>query len=275
MYYTLGFSQRFDVFHRNAYEASGDGQCGTPYQKSGLVVSFSQTDLQRIPYNLLIEVPITVTQGQLCSKYNSIEVQIIATCEIPTSESQVFQYGIVNGAISYDDADKIYALNDTATFSVSWPEISTQRRTEEALGLHLIGNQSINLSKVIESLNVKHDSLATSLKEDHLSLATSLKEDHRSLATSLKESLTASLKEDHHSLASSLKESLTNSLKDDHHKLTTEINAKLETMMHVAAVVLSFFGFLLIVIVYLIYQNQINQKRINTRNDEFPAFRMP
>ena len=111
VYYTLGFSQRFDIFHRNAYEASGDGKCGTPYQKSGLVVSFSQTDLQRIPYNVLIEVPITVTQGPLCTKYNSIEVQIIATCEIPTSESQVFQYGIVNGAISYDEADKIYALN--------------------------------------------------------------------------------------------------------------------------------------------------------------------
>lgn len=134
VYYTLGLSQRFDIFHRDAYSNSGAGQCGTPYQRSGLVVSFSQQDLQRIPYNQLIEIPITVTPGQLCNKFVNVELQIIATCEIPNSNSQVFQYGIVDGDISYNDADKIYALNDTATFSVAWPVVvttssSSQRRS--------------------------------------------------------------------------------------------------------------------------------------------------
>eukprot|EP01037_Dinobryon_pediforme_P018361 gene18361-18629_t len=88
VYYTLGLSQRFDIFHRDAYSNSGAGQCGTPYQRSGLVVSFSQQDLQRIPYNQLIEIPITVTPGQLCNKFVNVELQIIATCEIPNSNSQ-------------------------------------------------------------------------------------------------------------------------------------------------------------------------------------------
>lgn len=89
------------------------------------MVSFSQQDLQRIPYNLLIEVPITVTPGQLCNKFVDVELQIVATCEIPNSNSQVFQYGVVDGDISYEAADKIYALNNTATFSVSWPAVTT------------------------------------------------------------------------------------------------------------------------------------------------------
>lgn len=133
MYYTLGLSQRFDTFYRNAYETSGEGQCGTPYQRSGLVVTFSQQDLQRIPYNMLIEVPITVEPGQLCHKFVNVEVQIIATCEIPNSNSQVFQYGVVDGAISYNDGDKIYALNDTATFSVSWPAALVYTSTRRTL----------------------------------------------------------------------------------------------------------------------------------------------
>ena len=257
VYYTLGFSQRFDIFHRNAYEATGAGQCGTPYQRSGLVVSFSQTDLQRIPYNLLIEVPITVTQGQLCTKYNSIEVQIIATCEIPTSESQVFQFGIVNGAISYDDADKIYALNDTATFSVAWPDQSTQRRTEETLNLHLIGNQSLalsNISATIESLiENKHDSLATYLKE---SLATSLKEDHNKLTTDMN----AKLLVQHEVLISSI-----------HSKFDTQ-DAKFDTMMRITIAVATSFGFLFIIFLFVLYQYLTKQKGTQ---QEFPQFRMP
>ena len=249
MYYTLGFSQRFDIFHRNAYEASGDGKCGTPYQKSGLVVSFSQTDLQRIPYNVLIEVPITVTQGPLCTKYNSIEVQIIATCEIPTSESQVFQYGIVNGAISYDDADKIYALNDTATFSVAWPDQSSQRRTEETFSLHFVGNQSTsfgNISATIESLiENKHDSLATSLKEDH---------------SKLTNDINAKLLVQHEVLIASI-----------HSKFDIQ-DAKFDTMMRITILVVTSFGLLFILILFLLYQ-YLTKK--NGTHQEFPQFRMP
>ena len=241
MYYTLGFSQRFDIFNRNSYEAKGAGQCGTPYQKSGLVVSFSQTDLQRIPYNLLIEVPITVTQGQLCSKYNSIEVQIIATCEIPTSESQVFQYGIVNGAISYDEADKMYALNDTATFSVAWPDQSSQRRTEEALNLQPAGNLSFalsNMSATIESQIQKHDSLATSLKEEYNKLTTDMNA----------------------------------KLIVQHEVLIATIHSKFDTMMQITIAAVTSLGFLFIIILFLLYRYLTKQKRMH---QELPQFRMP
>ena len=175
MYYTLGLSQRFDSFQRNAYEASGEGFCGTPYQRAGLVVSFSQQDLQRIPYNHLIEVPITVSQGQLCSRFTSIEVQIIATCEIPNSESQVFQYGIVNAVISYLDADKIYALNSTATFSVAWPT-STQRRAQshlqsqpdeggEGLGSLAVGDVDKKVAELHAKIDENHNALVETLTE--------------------------------------------------------------------------------------------------------------
>ena len=251
MYYTLGFSQRFDIFHRNAYEAKGTGQCGTPYQKSGLVVSFSQTDLQRIPYNVLIEVPITVTQGPLCTKYNSIEVQIIATCEIPTSESQVFQYGIVNGAISYDDADKIYALNDTATFSVAWPDLSSQRRTEETA-------VNVDNSMLEELIDKKHDNLTTVLKED---LAYSLKEGHNSLASSLKEDLALSLKEGHYSLYSTLNENM---------------DAKFDALMRVALIMGLAIMVLFMTVMLLLYRNLTTEKATKNKPEGYPqALKMP
>ena len=243
VYYTLGFAQRFDVFHRNAYEASGDGKCGTPYQRSGLGVSFSQQDLQRIPYNTLIEVPITVTQGQLCSKYNSIEVQIIATCEIPNSESQVFQYGIVNGAISYDDANKIYALNDTATFSVAWPDSSSRKLTEE-------NTVNINSSMLAVLMDEKHDNLVASLKADQFSFSTSLKDDIK------QEVLTTSIK-----------------FQDS---LTVSLNDKFDSIMRIVIAAAAFIGIFFTITLFLLYRHLVNEKgRSLGKTDEYPQFRMP
>ena len=92
---------------------------------------FQETNLQRLPYNQLVELAIGFQGGDngygsldLCESFNDIELQIIATCEMPTPNSQVYQYGIDStsntGAISYDSADRLYAANSTATLSVSW-----------------------------------------------------------------------------------------------------------------------------------------------------------
>ena len=130
VYYTLELSNYFDDYLRSG----GDGNytCGTPGQMSGLNVFFSHTDIERIPFNRLIEIPFTVTNNfygpnGLCGEFNSIEVRLIATCERPRSSSQVYQYGVVYNETSkqvnifYDPAHRIYASNSTATFSVNWP----------------------------------------------------------------------------------------------------------------------------------------------------------
>ena len=129
-YYTLKLGTSFDDY----YKSGGDGNytCGVPGQCSGLVVVFSNTDIQRIPYNRLVEVPFTVTRVyngpvSLCNEFNDIEVMLIATCEIPSSSSYVYQYGVEYNTttkqttVMYDQAHRIYASNSTAFFSVKWP----------------------------------------------------------------------------------------------------------------------------------------------------------
>jgi len=41
------YARPLSAIWQNSYEASGDGYCGTPFQRSGLLVRFSQQDLQR------------------------------------------------------------------------------------------------------------------------------------------------------------------------------------------------------------------------------------
>ena len=111
--------------------SGGDGNytCGVSGQGSGLVVLFSSTDIQRIPYNNLVEVPFTVTHVyngpiSLCNEFNDIVLRITATCEQPSSSSDVYQYGVAYNqttkqtTVMYDPAHRIYASNSTATFSV-------------------------------------------------------------------------------------------------------------------------------------------------------------
>ena len=130
VYYTIQLSSLFDD-----YETSGgDGTyvCGAPGQLAGLMVTFQNSDLRRIPYNRLVEVIFTVTNNQngaayMCNNFNDIGVQIIATCEMPSPNSYVYQYGVAynqtskSTSVLYDPAHVLYAANATATFSVNWP----------------------------------------------------------------------------------------------------------------------------------------------------------
>ena len=143
-YYTLAVAGPYDDY----LKSGGDGNysCGVSGQGSGLVVIFSSTDIQRIPYNRLVEVPFTATHVyngpiSLCDEFNDIELRIIATCEQPSSSSAVYQYGVEydeaskQTAIMYDPAHRIYASNSTATFSVKWP--AARRRLSDTLAAGL------------------------------------------------------------------------------------------------------------------------------------------
>jgi len=99
-------------------------------------------------------VPITVSPGFLCTIFNSIELQIVATCEIPNSDSQVFQYGIVNAAISYDDAkDRIYASNSTQVFDVSWPSATSRRLDSKVLDEDTHSDRHVILEELKEMMS--------------------------------------------------------------------------------------------------------------------------
>ena len=130
VYYTIKLTSFFDDYQ----ESGGDGNytCGVPGQLSGLLVTFQQSDLQRIPYNRPVEVLFSVTNNQngavaVCNEFNSIGIEIIATCEMPSPNSFVYQYGVFYNettkqtVVLYDSAHRIYASNSTATFDVKWP----------------------------------------------------------------------------------------------------------------------------------------------------------
>ena len=138
VYYTLQVAGPYDDY----LASGGDGTytCGVSGQGSGLVILFSSTDIQRIPYNRLVEVPFTVPHVyngpvSLCNEFNDIELRLIATCEMATPSSEVYQYGVEyddttkQTVIKYDPAHRICASNSTATFSVKWP--ASRRRLSD------------------------------------------------------------------------------------------------------------------------------------------------
>ena len=144
VYYTIQLGAFFDDY----LESGGDGNytCGSPGQLAGLMATFQNSDLRRIPYNRLVEVMVSVTNNQngaayMCNTFNDVSVQIIATCEMPSPSSAVYQYGVEydeaskQTVIEYDPAHRIYASNSTATFSVKWPAARRRLSDTAAPGL--------------------------------------------------------------------------------------------------------------------------------------------
>ena len=175
VYYTLQVAGPFDDY----LDSGGDGTytCGVSGQGSGLVVLFSSTDIQRIPYNRLVEVPFTVTHVyngpiSLCTEFNDIELRLIATCEMPTPSSSVYQYGveyddaIKQTVVKYDPAYRIYASNTSATFSVKWP--SARRRLSDAAAPGLSHSDGSDAADAIADIMLRK------LEENKASLQTDI-----------------------------------------------------------------------------------------------------
>mmetsp|Transcript_26485 Transcript_26485/g.36425 ORF Transcript_26485/g.36425 Transcript_26485/m.36425 type:complete len:272 (+) Transcript_26485:714-1529(+) len=133
------------------------------------MAQFVDTELKRIPYNKLVEVPVAVFNGgdfgagslTLCNDFVDVEIILSSTCEIPSSSGQVYQYGVIQDpvtklvSVSYDPRNRIYPANSTASLSVSWP---TQRRrlsndsAEEGIG-GVIESRLLSLDGSIDGLN--------------------------------------------------------------------------------------------------------------------------
>jgi len=91
-----------------------------------------------------VEVPFAVYDGDggiggimLCRNFADVEVTMISTCEMPTPNSQVYQYGVVQDpvskiiSVSYDQNNILRAANSTATFSVTWPTGGLRKLDED------------------------------------------------------------------------------------------------------------------------------------------------
>jgi hypothetical protein len=141
VYYTLSASSSFDKHYATSYQSRGNGACGSPGQRAGLSFSFMSEDLGEIPYNELVEIPFAVTSMGICDSYNEIGVSIIASCEMPSPNSQVFQYGVFTNddgiqSVSYNLEDRLYASNSSATFNVEW---ASRRRLQSEDGGDIAG----------------------------------------------------------------------------------------------------------------------------------------
>jgi hypothetical protein len=137
VYYTLSASSSFDKHYSTSYQSRGNGACGSPGQRAGLSFSFMAEDLGEIPFNELVEIPFAVSSMGICDSYNEISVSIIASCEMPSPNSQVFQYGVFTDddgiqSVSYNLDDRLYASNSSATFNVEW---ASRRRRLSADGV--------------------------------------------------------------------------------------------------------------------------------------------
>ena len=174
VYYTIQLTNYFDDY----LTSGGDGAftCGNDGQIAGLIVQFQQTDLQRIPYNRLVEVLFSVTNNQngavsVCNEFNNVGIEIIATCEMPSPSSAVYQYGVVyddnakQTVIMYDPAHRIYASNSTATFSVTWP--AARRRLSDAAAPGLSHSDGTDAADAIADIMLrKFEESKVSLQTD-------------------------------------------------------------------------------------------------------------
>lgn len=135
--------------------AQNDGfQCGIPGQSAGLMFLFVKEEFS-VPYGKEVELYFGVGGGQesnqfinLCEQFVDVELQIIATCEIPTPSSKVYQYGFREDPFSLPGAPQLSydivlgALNDTSTFSVSWPPDSAKNYYRKLIEKEMAMNES-------------------------------------------------------------------------------------------------------------------------------------
>eukprot|EP01036_Dinobryon_divergens_P028161 gene28161-37060_t len=125
--YTLQFKNSYDTADPTSYL---NFACGQPGNIAGLDHMFSHTYIRDIPYLQFIEIPVSFADTDLCQDYKDISLQITATCERPTTRSEVYQYEIAYNfntgvaEIQYDNrrgAEKSNAVINTISWTPAEP----------------------------------------------------------------------------------------------------------------------------------------------------------
>lgn len=186
-YYTIRKSNQYDSIQ---YIADGHSyQCGLLGQTAGLVVSLSTPTLA-IPFGEVVEVFFSAKLGDsICRTFRDVKILLQPTCEIPTPNSQVYQYD--NDVLSDgDESAKVLYSNALGpqsikgTFSVAWP--ANPNRNNNRRRLHTydneeegevgaffhqnVSNNVLDQTKLVEMLQKEMEAstrrVLTALKED-------------------------------------------------------------------------------------------------------------
>jgi len=120
-YYLMNFQPAFSA-------AVNSFDCSNPLVNTGWSLAVQNLNVQYIiPYGKSIEIPFGFDNGlagasmiRECNSFSGLTVNLIAACENPTPNSQVFQYGNTINAqgvpsVSFLAKDRLYAYNVTAT----------------------------------------------------------------------------------------------------------------------------------------------------------------
>ena len=114
----MGYNKAFDYYGGNTISS-----CGVSGQQAGLSLSFSQTNIVKIPFRQMIEVPFVATTIGVCMNYVDIQLIISATCE----NVNTYQYGVItvgdDVAVDYNTIRRV--TNSTASFTVKWKATAT------------------------------------------------------------------------------------------------------------------------------------------------------
>lgn len=147
---------------------NNDYNCAKGY-RSGLIFAYEDAntgDVAKIPYGQTVEMPFYVSNAGSCLSYQDVKVTVAATCEMATSSSQVYQYGVVPNVfpvqISYDEKDRISASAAAALFSVSWTGVTSRRLSSEegsvvSGGYHDTQGQSSMVASQKDVLDLRTD----------------------------------------------------------------------------------------------------------------------
>jgi hypothetical protein len=113
--YKIGFQSVFDEAPSGTtYEFCAPGQ------SSGLKPSFSSTTLEDIPYQVPIEVFLSVSNSGPCHSYQQIVVSITSACETRRKYQYEAERNSTTGTVDIR-YDKVSGpLNSVAAFDVSW-----------------------------------------------------------------------------------------------------------------------------------------------------------
>jgi len=85
---------------------------------------FYHTNIEKIPYLQFVEIPISFAETELCFDYKDIALQITATCERPTTRSQVYQYEVAYDSKTHTVSVQYDQLRGAENSTVTIPEIS-------------------------------------------------------------------------------------------------------------------------------------------------------
>ena len=209
MYYTLKMNTVHQPIGDVTVDSCGQSQSILGLQFGGIGLPL---DMDKIPYGGKVEVPLSFTNDGYCNSFTGVSVKVIATCEQPSSNSQVVQYSVVPGSfpvqIDYNISHGLFANNFTLAIpDFSW---SSSRRLSGEVSVDVSG-----LHTIIKDETAK-------LKDEINSNVAGLMEENAKLRGE-----TTQMKDEINNNVADLKEEILQQMMSENQKLEARISALL------------------------------------------------